>query len=128
MNQSKETVAQQLARAASAFEERRTGHAPQAVTVVLSEDTLVIALHGAWPPAARTCSRSRCSRLTAGKCVWASRPRKRSPSTAGRCGSASAPPAAVWTARWETLRRRSGKDALRWGLQNSLELRPLGHR
>jgi len=58
MNQSNETVAQQLARAASAFEERRTGHAPQAVTVVLSEDTLMIALHGALTPAEKALARS----------------------------------------------------------------------
>ena len=36
---------------ASAFEERRTGHVPQSVTVVLSEDTLVITLHGDLSPA-----------------------------------------------------------------------------
>jgi uncharacterized protein YbcI len=39
-------VAHQIARAASAFEERRTGHAPQSVSVVLAVDTLVITLHG----------------------------------------------------------------------------------
>jgi hypothetical protein len=36
------SVAQQIAQAASAFEHRRTGRPPQSVTVVLSEDTLVI--------------------------------------------------------------------------------------
>lgn len=41
------TMAQQIAQVASDSEERRTGHAPRAVTVVLSEDTLVITLHGA---------------------------------------------------------------------------------
>jgi uncharacterized protein YbcI len=45
------TVAQQLAAAASAFEERMTGHAPKSVTVVLSDTTLVITLHGALSPA-----------------------------------------------------------------------------
>jgi len=44
-------MAQQIARAASAFEQRRTGHVPQSVTVVLSEDTLVITLHGVLSPA-----------------------------------------------------------------------------
>ncbi len=39
------TMAQQIAQAASAFEQRRTGHAPKSVTVVLNEDTLVITLH-----------------------------------------------------------------------------------
>ena len=47
MIQSKSTVAEQIARAASTFEERRTGHAPRSVTVVLTDNTLVITLHGA---------------------------------------------------------------------------------
>jgi|SRR6266404_9110041 len=41
------SMARQIAQVASAFEQRRTGHGPQSVTVVLSEDTLVITLHGA---------------------------------------------------------------------------------
>jgi uncharacterized protein YbcI len=45
------TTAQQIAQVASAFEHRRTGHVPQSVTVVLSEDTLVVTLHGALSPA-----------------------------------------------------------------------------
>jgi uncharacterized protein YbcI len=44
-------MAQQVAKAASAFQQQRTGHAPRAVTVVLSGDTLVITLHGALTPA-----------------------------------------------------------------------------
>jgi uncharacterized protein YbcI len=51
MDQSSSTVARQIAEAASAFEQRRTGHAPRSVTVVLSESTLVITLHGALSPA-----------------------------------------------------------------------------
>ncbi len=51
MNQSKSTRAQQIAQAASAFEHRLTGHLPSSVTVVLSEETLVITLHGALSPA-----------------------------------------------------------------------------
>jgi uncharacterized protein YbcI len=47
------TMAQEIARAASAFQAQRTGHAPSAVTVVLSKDTLVITLHGALTPAER---------------------------------------------------------------------------
>ena len=50
MDQSKEfksTVAQQIAQAAVAFQQKRTGHTPASVTVVLGEDTLVITLHGA---------------------------------------------------------------------------------
>ncbi len=51
MTKSDLTTAQQIARAASAFEKRLTGHAPQWVTVVLSEGTLVVTLHGALSPA-----------------------------------------------------------------------------
>jgi uncharacterized protein YbcI len=45
------TMAQQVAQAVSAFQEQRTGYAPKAVTVVLSEDTLVVTLHEALSPA-----------------------------------------------------------------------------
>ena len=45
------TMAQQIAQAVSAFQERRTGHPPQSVTVILSEDTLVVTLHEALSPA-----------------------------------------------------------------------------
>lgn len=41
------TVAQQIAEAARTFEERLTGRVPGSVAVVLSEETLVITLHGA---------------------------------------------------------------------------------
>jgi len=46
------TMAQQVAEAAAAFEKQRTGHTPQAVTVVLGDETL-ITLHGALSPAER---------------------------------------------------------------------------
>jgi uncharacterized protein YbcI len=51
MEKSKLSMAQQVADAASAFQMKRTGHAPKAVTVVLGEGTLVITLHGALTPA-----------------------------------------------------------------------------
>ena len=51
MKQSESTMARQVAQAASAFQQQRTGLAPKAVTVVLSQDTLVITLHGALSPA-----------------------------------------------------------------------------
>ena len=52
MNKSKTSMAQQIAHAAIAFEQRRTGnHGPKSVTVVLSEGTLVITLHEALSPA-----------------------------------------------------------------------------
>ncbi len=52
------TVAHQIAQAASAFEQRRTGRTPKSVAVVLSEDTLVITLHGALTPAERALAKS----------------------------------------------------------------------
>jgi uncharacterized protein YbcI len=58
MSRSKLTMAQQLAQAASAFQQQRTGHAPKSVTVVLSEGTLVITLHEALSPAERAVARS----------------------------------------------------------------------
>lgn len=45
------TIAQQVAIAAASFQKQRTGYQPKAVTVVLSQDTLVITLHGALSPA-----------------------------------------------------------------------------
>jgi len=45
------SMAQQIAQAASVSEKRRTGLMPQAVSVVLSAETLVITLHGALSPA-----------------------------------------------------------------------------
>ena len=45
------SMSQQVALAVSAFQQQRTGHAPKAVTVVLSEDTLVVTLHEALSPA-----------------------------------------------------------------------------
>lgn len=58
MNKSDPTMAQQIARAANAFERQRTGHGPQSVTVVLSADTLVITLHGALSPAEKALAQS----------------------------------------------------------------------
>jgi uncharacterized protein YbcI len=58
MKKSNSTMAQQIAQAASAFEERRTGHAPKSVTVVLSDTTLVITLHGALSPAEKALAKS----------------------------------------------------------------------
>ncbi len=52
------TMAQEVAQAISVFQERRTGHPPKAVTVVLSDDTLVVTLHEALSPAEKTLSRT----------------------------------------------------------------------
>jgi len=52
------TMAEQVAQAARDFQQQRTGHVPKAVTVVLSNDTLVITLHEALTPAERALARS----------------------------------------------------------------------
>jgi uncharacterized protein YbcI len=52
------TMAQQVAQAASVFQLRRTGYAPRAVTVVLSDDTLVVTLHEALSPAEKALART----------------------------------------------------------------------
>jgi uncharacterized protein YbcI len=46
MEQPSSTMAQRIAQAAIAFERRRTGRPPSKATVVLTNDTLVITLHG----------------------------------------------------------------------------------
>jgi uncharacterized protein YbcI len=51
MIQSSLTMAEQIAEAATTFQQQRTGHAPKSVSVVLSGDTLVVTLHGALSPA-----------------------------------------------------------------------------
>jgi uncharacterized protein YbcI len=52
------SMAKQIARAASEFEKQRTGQAPQSVTVVLSDHTLVITVHGALSRAERELAKS----------------------------------------------------------------------
>ena len=58
MEPTKLTMAKQIARAVSAFQYESTGHAPKSVTVVLSEDTLVVTLHEALTPAEKALARS----------------------------------------------------------------------
>jgi uncharacterized protein YbcI len=59
MNLIKSNMAEKIAQAAIAFEQRRTGnHVPKSVTVVVSEGTLVITLHDALSPAERAMARS----------------------------------------------------------------------
>ena len=50
--------AQQIAKAASVFEQKRTGHAPRSVSVVMSKSTLVITLEGALSPAEKALARN----------------------------------------------------------------------
>jgi len=52
------TIAQQVAQAVMAFQEKTTGHTPKAVTVVLSQDTLVVTLHEALSPAEKEMAKS----------------------------------------------------------------------
>lgn len=57
-NQPPQTMATQIADAVRAFQQRSTGHLPKAVTVVLSEDTLVITLLDALTPAEKLLAES----------------------------------------------------------------------
>ena len=52
------SVAQQIAQAAIAFQQQRTGHEPKSVAVVLSGDTLLVTLHGALSPAEQVMAKS----------------------------------------------------------------------
>ena len=52
------TMAQQVAQAVSAYQQERTGHTPQSVTVVLGDGTLVVTLHGALSPAEKALAQS----------------------------------------------------------------------
>ena len=58
MERNQLTMAERVARAARDFQQQRTGHLPTAVTVVLSNDTLVITLHEALTPAERALASS----------------------------------------------------------------------
>lgn len=58
MDNSIMTIAKQVAQAASDFQLERTGHAPRSITVVLSEETLVITLHEGLSPAERILARN----------------------------------------------------------------------
>jgi uncharacterized protein YbcI len=52
------SVAQQIAQAAIAFQQQRTGHEPKSVAVILSGDTLLITLHGALSSAEKALAQS----------------------------------------------------------------------
>lgn len=54
MDKSRVPVAQKIARAAIALQEQRTGHVPKSVTIVLTEETLVVTLHDARSPAEKS--------------------------------------------------------------------------
>ena len=58
MYKSNSTMARQIAQAASLFEQQRTGNTPKSVTVVLSDTTLVITLHGALSEAEKALAKS----------------------------------------------------------------------
>ena len=58
MGESQPNMAKEVAQAVMAFQEKTTGHAPKAVTVVLSQDTLVVTLHEALSPAEKDMAKS----------------------------------------------------------------------
>lgn len=58
MDKNDPTAVQKIAEAASNFQLETTGHRPTAVSVVLSDETLVITMHDALSPAERALSKS----------------------------------------------------------------------
>jgi uncharacterized protein YbcI len=58
MNKHRPTLVQEIAEVVIAFQQKTTGHSPKAVTVVLSQDTLVVALHEALSPAEKDKAKS----------------------------------------------------------------------
>ena len=58
MNETNSDISQQLARMAGELQHERTGLTPTAVTVILSEDTLVVTLRGALTPAEMSLART----------------------------------------------------------------------
>lgn len=58
MNKHDAGMAEQIAEVVEAFQKQTTDHAPKAVSVVLSDDTLVITLHEALSPAEKAMART----------------------------------------------------------------------
>lgn len=58
MNRPDSTTAREIAQAAAVFEQQRTGNLPKSVSVVLSDATLVITLHGALSKAEKALAKS----------------------------------------------------------------------
>ena len=58
MSHSTQTMAEQIAQAATEFQHRRTGHEAKSVSVVIGGDTLVVTLHGALSPAEQAMAQS----------------------------------------------------------------------
>jgi uncharacterized protein YbcI len=58
MHQSAQTMAEQIAQAAMASQQQRTGQKPRSASVMLSGDTLVVTLHGALSPAEQAMAQS----------------------------------------------------------------------
>jgi uncharacterized protein YbcI len=64
MMHSPQSMAERIAQAAAAFQQQRTGHEPKSVSVVLSEETLVITLHGVLSAAEQAMARSAAGAAT----------------------------------------------------------------
>ena len=58
MHETNSAIAKQIARAATAFEQQTTGRIPGTVTVVLSEDAVIITLRGTFSPAEAALAKS----------------------------------------------------------------------
>jgi uncharacterized protein YbcI len=53
-----QTMAHQVAQAASAFQQQRTGHAPRSTTVVFAKNTIVVTMHDALSPAEKALAKT----------------------------------------------------------------------
>jgi len=60
----KPTPAQEIAEAVMEFQTKITGHAPKGVTVVLSQDTLVVTVHEALSPAEKEMARTEAGAIS----------------------------------------------------------------
>ena len=58
MEHSSQSMSEQIAQAATAFQQQRTGYEPKSVDVMVSGDTLVVTLHGALSPAEQAMAQS----------------------------------------------------------------------
>jgi len=58
MNDTEEVMAEQIAQLAIGYQKEQTGHAPASVTVVLSDETLVITMHDALTPAEKALAKN----------------------------------------------------------------------
>jgi hypothetical protein len=72
MNDSISTVARHVAPSTITFNQQQTGYVPQAVTMILSDEMLRIALHAAWTPVEESQAESPLQHGPGAEVSWAS--------------------------------------------------------